>query len=304
MGDERENMVSFVRGLLDTMPLSSLTQRKVREKYREKYNKTPLNTEQSQLLRNVVLEVASSELSKEAQQKKPSTPTNQNPPKNDKDQDPTVSSTVSTDQPAGQKRPLESKKETPDSKKQKVQEIESDDDCVVVECRQADILPHCRADCPVEPYSFTENVKIGAFENNAKYCDKCFCYICDVKASECKFWNTPREPHCNANSKAPCWKARRMVNNQVKFAFIQRYESLIMIHVKNCILEHCISIFNLIAKMPSNQKLKLCVLKCGKSTSHIALEPNAMLSLFHATVFVIVKKRHNIGAQSVDLFTI
>ena len=29
-----------------------------------------------------------------------------------------------------------------------------------------------------------------------------------------------------------------------------------------------------------------------------------MLSLFHVTVFVIVKKRRNIGAQSVDLFTI
>ena len=44
--EERETMATFVRGLLDTMPLSSLTQRKVREKYREKFNKTTLNTEQ------------------------------------------------------------------------------------------------------------------------------------------------------------------------------------------------------------------------------------------------------------------
>ena len=46
--EERETMATFVRGLLDTMPLSSLTQRKVREKYREKFNKTTLNTEQEQ----------------------------------------------------------------------------------------------------------------------------------------------------------------------------------------------------------------------------------------------------------------
>ena len=38
-------------------------------------------------------------------------------------------------------------------KKKKVEEKvdeESDDDCVVVECRQADVLPHARADCPIE----------------------------------------------------------------------------------------------------------------------------------------------------------
>ena len=45
--------------------------------YREKFNKSALNTEQSQVLRNVVLEVASSELSKEASRKEKSEPTNQ-----------------------------------------------------------------------------------------------------------------------------------------------------------------------------------------------------------------------------------
>ena len=52
-------MIVFVRGLLEKMPLSSLTQRRVREKYRETYNKTSLDAEQCQLLRNVVLEVSS-----------------------------------------------------------------------------------------------------------------------------------------------------------------------------------------------------------------------------------------------------
>ena len=65
MNDEREQMANFVRGLLEKMPLSSLKQRNVREKYREKYNKTPMNTNQTQMLREVVLEVAKAELSKE-----------------------------------------------------------------------------------------------------------------------------------------------------------------------------------------------------------------------------------------------
>ena len=69
MNDEREQMANFVRGLLEKMPLSSLKQRNVREKYREKYNKTPMNTNQTQMLREVVLEVAQAELSKEKERK-------------------------------------------------------------------------------------------------------------------------------------------------------------------------------------------------------------------------------------------
>lgn len=69
MNDEREQMANFVRGLLEKIPLSSLKQRNVREKYREKYNKTPMNTNQTQMLREVVLEVAQAELSKEKERK-------------------------------------------------------------------------------------------------------------------------------------------------------------------------------------------------------------------------------------------
>ena len=69
MDDEREQMANFVRGLLEKIPLSSLKQRNVREKYREKYNKTPMNTNQTQMLREVVLEVAQAELSKEKERK-------------------------------------------------------------------------------------------------------------------------------------------------------------------------------------------------------------------------------------------
>ena len=210
-------------------PLLPNPGKKVREKYREKFNKNSLNTEQCQLLRQVVLEVASSELTKEAQKKEPAKGATPTPPPtgvtSPKVQDPTVSG---SDQAIGGKRAAETNGDTTEAKKTKPVETskkngdESDDDCVVVECRHADILPHCRADCPMSEYSFTENVKVGAFEDNAKFCDKCFCYICDKKASECLGWNSPREPHCNANSKSACWKARRMVNNTVKFTFITK----------------------------------------------------------------------------------
>lgn len=73
MGDDRENMINFVQGLLDTMPLgcsplSTWKNQEIRQEYCKTYNKTSLTTEQSQLLRNVVQEVAelaaSSEIAK------------------------------------------------------------------------------------------------------------------------------------------------------------------------------------------------------------------------------------------------
>ena len=72
MGDERKNMINFVQGLLDTMPLgcsplSNWKNHEIRQEYCKKYNKTSLTTEQSQLLRNVVQDVAeaaSSEIQK------------------------------------------------------------------------------------------------------------------------------------------------------------------------------------------------------------------------------------------------
>ena len=91
----------------------------------------------------------------------------------------------------------------------------SDDELEVVSVTRADPLPHIRADCASKPYKPTDNVKIGPFMKNAEYCEKCFCYICDKPAKECENWAKDREPHCNANSKEACWKARRMVQNQV-----------------------------------------------------------------------------------------
>lgn len=64
---------------------------------------------------------------------------------------------------------------------------------------------------------------IGLHASNAKFCAKCFCYVCDVPAGECKEWGNgaSRTNHCNAHSKSITYrtlketqrKANRIANN-------------------------------------------------------------------------------------------
>merc|ERR1712193_581784 len=208
--NERGQMEQFVRNLLKTMPLSSLTQRIVRDRYKSEFKKDQqLTPKQSDVLRSVVVDVAKAEMNRE--NKAPKKPAPSAAPSSD-----------AATAPTAQKRPAEAKIEAKtEEKKAKVETVElSDDELEVVSITRADPLPHIRADCASKPYTFTDNVKIGPYMKNAEFCDKCFCYICDKPAKECQFWARDREPHCNANSKAACWKARRMVQNQVKFVFL------------------------------------------------------------------------------------
>ncbi|KAL4518653.1 hypothetical protein Ndes2437B_g00741 [Nannochloris sp. 'desiccata'] len=66
-------------------------------------------------------------------------------------------------------------------------------------------LPHTRDLCRQCPF------KVGMNSSNAKYCDRCFCYICDCPASECKEWGSgnARTHHCNATSKSPNYRTQR-----------------------------------------------------------------------------------------------
>ena len=45
-------------------------------------------------------------------------------------------------------------------------------------------LPHPRSDCVIFSYSKLNTSN----ENNNKYCKNCFCFICNIPASECKSW--------------------------------------------------------------------------------------------------------------------
>ena len=60
-------------------------------------------------------------------------------------------------------------------------------------------LPHTRSDCIKHQFSKTEAAQYNSPTVplselvNAKHCDKCYCYVCDVLASQCVEWRT----HCH-----------------------------------------------------------------------------------------------------------
>ncbi|GIL56386.1 hypothetical protein Vafri_11759 [Volvox africanus] len=70
-------------------------------------------------------------------------------------------------------------------------------------------LPHLRPDCTVHRFNF------GVFKSNYRHCAQCYCYACDVKASECKFWGTGlnAEDHANARPLVH-WNRMRMAARQ------------------------------------------------------------------------------------------
>ena len=48
-------------------------------------------------------------------------------------------------------------------------------------------LPHLRANCTI--HKFTN-------DRHFEFCDNCYCYVCDIRTSECKFWAN----HCHATN--------------------------------------------------------------------------------------------------------
>ena len=60
-------------------------------------------------------------------------------------------------------------------------------------------LPHVRSDCTRHKFSHEEANQFHSpsvdlkFLVNAIHCEKCYCYVCDVNASECLEWRT----HCH-----------------------------------------------------------------------------------------------------------
>jgi len=63
--------------------------------------------------------------------------------------------------------------------------------------------PHPRYSCTVFPFK--------QFESNLDKCVLCYCFVCDIVASECTEW----DHHCNADY-SPKWKAFRTMFKQLK----------------------------------------------------------------------------------------
>ncbi len=68
-------------------------------------------------------------------------------------------------------------------------------------------MPHARCSCPTVHFivlpekEASEKVR----STNIKTCDKCYCWVCDVLASECNEWSR----HCMAFDRDPTWKKLR-----------------------------------------------------------------------------------------------
>eukprot|EP00899_Mesostigma_viride_P001401 jgi/Mesvir1/11261/Mv01064-RA.2 len=82
------------------------------------------------------------------------------------------------------------------------QDIDDGDDIKVTAVRGQNALvdwPHSRPDCARKPFSKS------AHED---YCDFCYCYVCDVKCSECPYWrgaSDAKQGHCHAESSSAQW---------------------------------------------------------------------------------------------------
>ncbi|XP_030285527.1 uncharacterized protein LOC115588985 isoform X2 [Sparus aurata] len=84
-----------------------------------------------------------------------------------------------------------------------------DEDLVVTFSRRAEVLPHARYDCPIHPFTATEQETGSPVPGNQLICDQCFCYICDKLASTCVLWCYAGVCHCNSHKRSNFWNNRR-----------------------------------------------------------------------------------------------
>ena len=74
----------------------------------------------------------------------------------------------------------------------------NDEDVAIVGTKNHVDLVHMRQHCVDYPFRKSSS-------SNAKYCSGCYCYVCDVKASECTTW----QRHCHATDQSLTWKNQR-----------------------------------------------------------------------------------------------
>ena len=92
---------------------------------------------------------------------------------------------------------------------------------------------HTRQQCVKYPFAFeTKKSMLQSslpYKNNALFCVKCFCYVCDVPASECKLWcntNSGQPAHCNAftSNTTDFWDRQRFMQ---KNPLIKHFSTLL-----------------------------------------------------------------------------
>eukprot|EP01048_Picozoa_sp_COSAG05_P004013 COSAG05_NODE_201_length_14387_cov_59.959476_7_plen_2387_part_00 len=110
--------------------------------------------------------------------------------------------------------------------------LNAGDDLVVTGQSREDpslLFPHARFDCRMPSMDFS---KVGGFAyahpscmpttsaallQNRKHCERCYCYVCDMPASECRNWGESKygEPqHCMATDSNPSWVQMRAVEKR------------------------------------------------------------------------------------------
>ena len=77
------------------------------------------------------------------------------------------------------------------------------DICLVIGSKGVNVLAHLahsRENCVNFPKAKSWNGKA-----NRNFCSKCYCYVCDIPASDCSVW----EQHCHASHKNKKWRQKR-----------------------------------------------------------------------------------------------
>ena len=67
-------------------------------------------------------------------------------------------------------------------------------------------MPHPRHACTT--HRFRESKARRTVAENARRCDHCWCFVCEVRAAECPQWSSSdvqKPAHCNAYPKAGFW---------------------------------------------------------------------------------------------------
>ena len=97
------------------------------------------------------------------------------------------------------------------SQPEEEEDDESDSDVEFIGVNQSAelcLLPHARCDCPSKKFAR------GDSRLNAERCSGCYCYVCDVPASDCRTWRA----HCSAEARLEEWQKKRSAVKAAKAA--------------------------------------------------------------------------------------